>query len=138
MKEFFCNCLNCRKKFFTPVESKIISASEADQLLRTWARLSLRVCLAICLGELAWHAHWVGTIANGRSGGWVHTSGNTTNMLSTDQYNETMLTEDDELVGMRFRKPNGSAATDFEVDLFIARNDGWDERAVHFFNRFIH
>lgn len=138
MKEFFCNCLNRRKKFLTPMKSEIITASGADELLRIWARLSLRVCLAICLGELAWHADWVGMIANGRSGRWVHTSGNTTNMLSTDQYNEIILTEDDELVGMRFRKPNGSATTDFEVDAFIARNDALDERALHLFNRLIH
>jgi hypothetical protein len=91
------------------MNSKDITAKEADELLEHWESLSLRVCFAVCIGELAWHAHWVGTIRNASVGRWVLVSGQTTNMLSTAQYKEIVLTEDDELLGLRFRQPEGGA-----------------------------
>ena len=105
------------------MESKYIAANEADEILQNWESQSLRVCFAVCIGELAWHAHWVGTIKNADSGRWVLVSGPTTNMLSTSQYNEIILTEDDELLGLRFRRPEGGTPG-FEVNLFIDKYDG--------------
>lgn len=40
----------------------------------------------------------VGTIRNARPGRWVVDGGQTTNLLSTDQYKEIILVEDEELV----------------------------------------
>ena len=88
-------------------ESRHIAAKEADEPLQQWESLSLRVCFAVCMGELARHAHWVGTISNVRLGRWVFVADRTTNMLSTDQFKEIVLTEDDELVGLRFRQADG-------------------------------
>lgn len=55
--------------------------------------------------------------------------GQTTNLLSTDQYKEVILIEDEELLGLRFRQPNG-AIPGFEVNLFIDKNDGLDESSL--------
>jgi hypothetical protein len=118
------------------VESKHITAKEADEILQQWESLSLRVCFAVCMGELTWHAHWVGTIRNAHLGRWVLVDGHTTNMLSTDQYKEIILIEDDELVGLRFRQPDG-VLPGFELDLFIDKNDGLDGDALPLISRII-
>jgi hypothetical protein len=66
----------------------------------------------------------------------VLVGGQTTNMLSTDQYKEIILIEDDELVGLRFRQPDG-VIPGFEVDLFIDKNQGLDEDAIPLISRII-
>jgi hypothetical protein len=104
--------------------SGYITAKEADQILENWAGQSLPVCFAVCMGNLAWHAHWVGKITNAHGGRWVLTVGNTTNMLCTHEFEEIVQTEDEELVGIRFRFPKGLAHSGFEVDLFIAKAGG--------------
>jgi hypothetical protein len=108
------------------MKSRYLTAQEADELLHDWENRSLRVCFAVCMGDLAWHAHWVGNIRNASPGRWVLASGQTTNMVSTDQYKEILLTEDDEIVGLRFRRPGGGAPS-FEVNLFIHKHDGLDQ-----------
>jgi hypothetical protein len=118
------------------MNSKDITAKEADELLEHWESLSLRVCFAVCIGELAWHAHWVGTIRNASVGRWVLVSGQTTNMLSTAQYKEIVLTEDDELLGLRFRQPEGGAPG-FEVNLFIDKHDGFDQDVLPMISRIV-
>jgi hypothetical protein len=118
------------------MNSKEITAKEADELLEHWESLSLRVCFAVCIGELAWHAHWVGTIRNASVGRWVLVSGQTTNMLSTAQYKEIVLTEDDELLGLRFRQPEGGAPG-FEVNLFIDKHDGFDQDVLPMISRIV-
>jgi hypothetical protein len=116
--------------------SKYITAKEADEVLQQWESLASRVCFAVCMGELAWHAQWVGTIRSARSGRWVLVAGQTTNVLSTDQYKEITLSEDDEIVGLRFREPNGSIPG-FEVDLFIDKNNGLDESTLPLLSRIV-
>jgi hypothetical protein len=105
------------------MESRHITAQEADTLLQHWESLAQRVCFAVCMGELAWHAHWVGIVKSAGLGRWVLVTGPTTNMLSTAQYKEIILSQDDELVGLRFRQPEGGAPG-FEVSLFIDKKDG--------------
>jgi hypothetical protein len=119
------------------MEARQITASEADEVLQQWESASSRVCFAVCMGDLAWHAHWVGTIRNVRPAQWILVAGQTTNMLSTDQYKEIVLTDDDELVGLRFRQLDGGAPG-FEVNLFIDKNDGLDEDMLPLINRIIH
>jgi hypothetical protein len=116
--------------------SRNITAKEADELLHEWESLSLRVCFAVCIGELAWHVHWVGTLRNSHPGRLVLVADHTTNMLSTDQYKEIILIEDDELVGLRFRLPDGPIPG-FEVDLFIDKDHGLEEDAVPLISRII-
>jgi hypothetical protein len=118
------------------MDSKYITAREANEVLQRWESMSLRVCFAVCLGELAWHAQWVETIRNGRSGRWVLVAGQASVMLSTDQYKEIILTEDDDLLGLRFLQPVG-AMPGFEVDLFIDKNDGLDEDTLPLLSRII-
>jgi hypothetical protein len=118
------------------MKSRTIAPKEADHILRGWQSRSWRVCFAVCMGELAWHAHWVGTLRNARPGQWVLVAGETTNMLSTDQYKEIILVEDEELVGLRFRQPDGGTPG-FEVNLFIDKNDGLDEDALPLISRII-
>ena len=96
----------------------------------------MRVCFAVCIGELAWHTQSVGTIRNARPSRWVLAAGQTTNMLSTDQYKEIILTKDDELVGLRFLQPVG-AMPGFEVNLFIDKKDGLDEGTLPLLSRII-
>jgi hypothetical protein len=88
------------------------------------------------MGELAWNAHWVGTIRNARPGRWVRVAGQTANMLSTDQYKEIILIEDEELLGLRFRQPDGAIAG-FEVNLFVDKNDGLDASSLPLTGRII-
>jgi len=88
------------------------------------------------MGELAWHAQWVGTIRNARPSRWVLVASQTTNMLSTDQYKEIILTKDDELVGLCFLQPVG-AMPGFEVDLFIDKKDGLNEGTLPLLSRII-
>ena len=97
---------------------------------------SSRVCFAVCMGELAWNAHWVGAIRNARPGRWVRVAGQTANMLSTDQYKEIILIEDEELLGLRFRQPDGAIAG-FEVNLFVDKNDGLDASSLPLISRII-
>lgn len=118
------------------MDSKSITAKEANEVLQQWESLSLRVCFAVCVGELAWHAQWVGPIRNGRPSEWVLVAGQTTNTVSTDQYKEITLTEDDDLVGLRFRQAEG-AMPGFEVDLFIDKNDGLDEETPPLLSRIV-
>ena len=118
------------------MESKYITAKEADELLHEWESLSFRVCFAVCMGEMAWHAHWVGTLRNASLGRWVLVTGQTTNMLSTHQYKEIVLTEDDDLVGLRFRQPHGGAPG-FEVNLFIDKRDGLDQDALPLISKIV-
>jgi hypothetical protein len=116
--------------------SKNITAREANEILQGWERLSLEVCFAVCLGELAWHAQWVGPIHNKRPNEWVLVAGQTTNMLSTDQYKQITLAEDDGLVGLRFREVQGAMAG-FEVDLFIDKNDRLEEESLPLLSRIV-
>lgn len=118
------------------MESRFINAQAADELLQEWENLALRVCFALCMGELAWHVHWVGTIRNAGPGRWVFVSGQTTNTVSTNQYKQILLMEDDELVGLRLRPPDGGAAG-FEVNLFIDKNDGLDEDVLPLISKII-
>lgn len=62
---------------------------------------------------------------NSHDGKWGHVGGQTTNLLSIDQYNEIILNEDDELMGLRFRQPEG-APSGFEV---APAHDHWIELA---------
>lgn len=118
------------------MDSKNITATQANEILQGWARLSLPVCFAVCLGELAWHAQWVGSIHNKRPNEWVLVAGHTTNMLSTDQYQQITLAEDDDLVGLRFQEAHG-ATPGFEVNLFIDKNDRLDEESLPLLSRIV-
>jgi len=81
-------------------------------------------------GNLAWHAHWVGNIRNAREGRWVLTVDHTTNVVCTHEFDEITLTEDEDLLGMRFRHPKGVADSDLEVTLFIAKAGGLDSESI--------
>ena len=108
------------------VEPRQITPREADEILEEWESKSLRVCFAVSVGDLAWKAHWVGTIRSARFGRWVLVSQNTTNMVSTGQYKQITLIEDGELMGLRFQQVEG-ATSGFEVDLFISKIDGLED-----------
>lgn len=58
-------------------------------------------------------------------------------MLCADQYKEILLTEDEDLLGIRFRQPIGVTSS-FEIDLFIDKHDGFLEDAVTLASRMIH
>ncbi|HXN53636.1 MAG TPA: hypothetical protein VN943_17015 [Candidatus Acidoferrum sp.] len=119
------------------MESKHISANEADQVLQEWATQSRRVCFAVCVGGIAWHSHWLGTLRGASMGRWVLTAGHTTNMLCTNEYQEIIQTEDDDLLGLRFAQPNGFAVPGFEVDLFIEKRDGDEEQYAPLINKIV-
>jgi hypothetical protein len=121
----------------TEMFTKSISAKEADEVLQRWASQSLRVCFAVCLGDIAWHAHWVGTIRNALLGRWIHATNRTSNMLCTDQYKDILQTEDEHFLGIRFRQPIGVTSS-FEIDLFIDKHDGFLENSVTLTSRMIH
>src|SRR5260221_12458306 len=59
------------------MESKQISAKEADEIVQKWVTQSQRVCFAVCVGGIAWHSHWVGTLRSASMGRWVLTAGAT-------------------------------------------------------------
>ena len=113
-----------------------ITAKEADEILENWASESLPVCFAVCKANL-WHAHWVGQIRNAHSGRWVLTAGHTTNMVRTHEFEEIILIEDQELLGMRFRDSTGSVDSEFEVNLFIAKSGGLDGHSLPLVQRMI-
>jgi len=114
-----------------------ITAEKTDEILEKWASESLSVCLAVCKGNLAWHAHWVGKIRSADVGRWILTAGHTTNVLSTREFEKILLTEDDELLGMRFRLTKGSADSGFEVNLFIAKDRRLDLESTPLVQRMI-
>jgi hypothetical protein len=72
------------------------------------------------------------------SGRWVLVSDHMTNMVRPEQYGEIKLTEDEELLGIRFREPRAFGASGFEVDLFIDKHDGLDEAFVALVNSIVH
>src|SRR3982074_472052 len=110
------------------MESKQITAKEADEILQKWAAESRRVCFAVCIGGIAWHSHWVGNLRSASMDRWVLAAGHTTNMLCTGEYREILQMEDDDLLGLRFIQPNGFTAQGFEVNLFVEKLDGNDEQ----------
>jgi hypothetical protein len=110
--------------------SNHITAQEADEILEKWAKETLSVCFAVCRGNLAWHAHWVGKLSNARGGRWVLTVDHTTNVLCTREFREIILTEDEDLLGMRFRHPKGCADSDLEINLFIAKDGCLDGELI--------
>src|SRR5258707_14888033 len=89
------------------MESKQISANEADEILQKWVTQSQRVCFAVCVGGIAWHSHWVGTLRSASMGRWVLTAGHTTNMLCTNPKQENIQTKEGEPLGARFAHPPG-------------------------------
>src|ERR1700757_1782029 len=107
-----------------------ITAHEANEILEKWASESLAVCFAVGRANLAWHAHWVGNIRHAREGRWVLTVCHTTNVVCTHEFQEIVLTEDEDLLGMRFRHPKGVADSDLEVNLFIAKAGGLDTESI--------
>jgi hypothetical protein len=119
------------------MESKHISAHEADEILQKWANESQRVCFAVCVGGIAWHSHWVGTLRNASMSRWVLAAGHTTNMLCTSEYKEIIQTEDDDLLGIRFTQPNGFRAHGFEVNLFVEKHDCNEEEYAPLIHRII-
>jgi hypothetical protein len=117
--------------------SRFVTAKEADEVIEILARQSQRVCFAVCFGDLAWHAHWVGPIQSGQSGRWIQAVDHTTNVLSTDHYREIILMEDYELLGIRFRKPKGFATANFEVNLFIDKLGDINKESASLLNKLI-
>lgn len=117
--------------------SSHITPQEADEILEKWASQSTPVCFAVCKGNLAWHAHWVGTIRSAQIGRWVLTAGHTTNVLCTHEFEEILLTEDEELLGIRFRHTKGSVDSEFEINLFISKAGGLDSESVPLVQRMI-
>ncbi len=87
------------------------------------------------LGQSAGHAHLVGVIRNAYGGRWVLTAGHTTNMVSTREFGEIVFTEDEEIVGLRFRDTKGDS--EFEVNLFIAKAGGLDCESLPLVQRMI-
>jgi hypothetical protein len=110
--------------------SNHITAQEADELLEKWAREIRSVCFAVSRGNLAWHAHWVGKLSNARGGRWVLTVDHTTNVVCTNEFKEIILTEDEDILGMRFRRPKGCADSDLEVNLFIAKDGSLEYESI--------
>jgi len=68
---------------------------------------------------------------------WVLTAGHTTSMVCTHEFREIILTEDEELLGMRFLHPQGPLDCAFEVDLFIAKAGGLDGESIPLVERMI-
>src|SRR5258706_11368302 len=102
------------------MESKQISANEADEILQKWVTQSQRVCFAVCVGGIAWHSHWVGTLRSASMGRWVLTAGHTTNKLCTNQNQENIQNQDDDPVGVRFAPPHSFTVQSFGTELFVA------------------
>ena len=119
------------------MDLRFITAKEANDVIETWAEQSLRICFAVCFGELAWHTRWVGPIHGGDMGRWVQTVDNTTNVLCTDQYEEIILVDDSDLLGIRFRNPKGFATANFEVMVFIHKPGDIDNQSASLLNRMI-
>ena len=120
------------------VETRYITASEADDILERWASQSVRVCFAVCFGDPAWHVHWVGPMHGGQKGGWIQTVDHMTNVLRTDHYEEITLLDDEELLGIRFRNLKGSTAGSFAVCLFIDKLGDIDKKSASLLKRMIH
>src|ERR1700730_7316047 len=118
--------------------SQIITAKDADEIIEKWASQSRRVCFAACFGDLAWHVRWVGPMSGGESGRWIQGVDATTNVLFTDQYDEIILTEDEELVGIRFRHPKGFTTAGFEINIFIDKQGDIDRESESLLDRMTH
>ncbi len=117
--------------------SRFITAKEADDLIGSWARQSQRVCFAVCFGDLAWRAHWVGPIHGGQSGRWIQALDHATNVLSTDHYREIILVEDNKLLGIRFRNPKGFVTANFEVNIFVDKLGDIDKESASLLNKIV-
>ena len=117
--------------------SDIITAQGADEILEKWASEGVPVCFAVCVGNLAWHAHWVGKLRNAREGRWIVSVGGVTNVVCTSEFSEIILTEDEELRGLRFRGVKNSADSNFEVDLFIGKRGEVDGESLPLMQKMI-
>src|SRR5258707_15739934 len=87
------------------MESKQISANEADEILQKWVTQSQRVCFAVCVGGIAWHSHWVGTLRSASMGRWVLTAGRTTHNPCTHPKHGNIPKQDEDPVGRLFPPP---------------------------------
>jgi hypothetical protein len=103
------------------MESRTITAKEADELLGKWASESRQVCFAVSLGSQGWHIPWFGPVRSAEPGRWIQTAEQTTNMVCTDLYDQIVLMEDEDLTAIQFKSPKGFTAANFEVNLFIVK-----------------
>jgi hypothetical protein len=103
------------------MESKSITAEEADEIFEKWARQSLQVCFAVRFGGVGGYTRWLGPIHNGQSGRWTPRAEKETNVLCTTLYKEIDLVEDEEFLGIRFRNPIGVTTGNLQVALFIGK-----------------
>lgn len=117
--------------------SDLITAKAADEILEKWASEALPVCFAVCIGNLAWHAHWVGKLRNAQESRWIVSVAGVTNVVCTNEFSEIILTEDEELRGMRFRGVKSSADPNFEIDLFIAKTGELDGESLPLMRKMI-
>jgi hypothetical protein len=58
-------------------------------------------------------------------------------MLSTDQFKEIILTEDEDVLGIRFRQPNAITEPVFEGDLFVDKRGSLGEEFIRLINRIV-
>ena len=130
-------CTPVGKIVRSQLNSDTITAQGADELLEKWASEGLPVCFAVCVGNLAWHAHWVGKLRNARDGRWIVSVGGVTNVVCTSEFSEIILTEDEELRGLRFRGVKNSADPNFEVNLFIGKRGELDSESLPLMQKMI-
>ena len=67
----------------------------------------------------------------------VASSPRVTSMVCTHEFREIILTEDEELLGMRFLRPKGLSDSNFKVDLFIAKAGGLEGESIPLVERMI-
>jgi hypothetical protein len=121
------------------METKLITAQEADDIIAEWDKAGVTVCFSADYGNIAFMTQHLGKVrTTARPGIQLHAAGSTTSIVNTSRYREIILAEDEETLGIRFKKPEGIENFEMEILVFISKSGRLDEDNVPLASRLIH
>jgi hypothetical protein len=121
------------------METKLITPQEADDIIAGWDKEGVTVAFSVDYGNAAFMTQHLGKVhTTARPGVHLHAAGSTTSIVNTSRYRELILAEDEEMLAIRFRKPEGVDNLEMEIAVFISKSGGLDEDNVPLASRLIH
>jgi hypothetical protein len=109
------------------METKLITPQEADDIIAGWDKAGVTVGL-VDYRNAAFMAQHLGKIrTTARPGVHLHTAGSTTSFVNISRWREIVLAEDEEILGIRFRKPEGAQNLEMEIAVFISKSGELDK-----------
>jgi hypothetical protein len=121
------------------MERKVISTTEANEIIAGWSKAHRTVCFSVFYGDNAWVTQRIGKMFESHPGIWAHAAGHTTEALLTDNFEEVSLIEDSDTLAIGFRYPKGVTDAAVEIMLFASKSGQLDKKkAIPMISNLIH